>query len=148
MKSIAYPPDCAHMRREQSDEPDHVSDLSEHEGSTAHQTVSRNEAVHIRSYDHQEAYDLDIEFVKRDGETAFEKHYYLLPGHIESESSIVPSGNYEIRVSLDNSHGETLECRIDSSLDHTAVMDRNGLAQTPHALVRGFDVHSDSFRNR
>lgn len=111
------------MRQEQSDESDHESDLSTHEESNALHTTSQSEALHIRSYDHQEAYDLDVEFVSRNGETVFQKHYYLLPGHIESESSVVPSGTYQLRVSLDNSRIETLECRIDSSPGHTAVIE-------------------------
>jgi hypothetical protein len=110
------------MQRKQSNESDHGSDLSPREELAAVGAGAPGEALHVRSYDHQEAYDLDVDFVTKNGETVFEKHYYLLPGDIKTESS-VPSGNYELRVRLDNSHTETLDCRIDSSPTHTAVVE-------------------------
>ena len=90
---------------------------------SAQRSVPRSEALHIRSYDHQWSYDLDVEIVTNDGEMVFQERYYLLPGHTESEFSTIPSGDYQLRVTLDNRHEETLECRIDSAPDHTAVIE-------------------------
>lgn len=91
--------------------------------SPAQRQVARSEALHIRSYDHQRSYDLDVELMTADGETVFRERYYLLPGHTESEASIVPRGDYELRVTLDNKNEETLECQIDSTPEHTAVIE-------------------------
>lgn len=97
--------------------------------------MGNGEALHIRSYDHQWAYDLDVEIVTADNETAFHERYYLLPGHIESEVGIVPLGEYNLRVTLDNTHTKTLACRIDSSPHNTAVIEvGNGVV----ALTKGF----------
>lgn len=82
-----------------------------------------SEEVLIRSYDHQWAYDLEVEIVSADGEPAFHERYYLLPGHTESITGGLPDDEYELRVSLDNDRREVLECRIDASPDHTAVIE-------------------------
>ena len=125
------------MQQDQTDAVDHESDLSTHEESTALNAVSRSEALHLRNYDHQEAYDVDVAFVTYNGETVFQNHYYLVPGDVESESSVVSSGNYELRVRLDNSRLETLDCRIDSSPDHTAVIEiGNGAMALSEGLWR------------
>lgn len=91
--------------------------------SVDREVVASSEAIHIRSYDHQWSYDLDVEVMTTDGEMVFRERYYLLPGHTESERSIVPPGDYELRVTLDNTHQERTECRIDSSPAHTAVVE-------------------------
>lgn len=85
--------------------------------------VLESETLHIRSYDLQWSYDLDVEIMTTDGETVFEERYYLLPGHTESEANLLPDGDYKLRVTLDNRHQETLECRLDSTPEHTAVIE-------------------------
>lgn len=111
------------MQREREFSRDRSDDRSQHRTAGAQRAVPRSEAIHIRSYDHQWSYDLDVELVTDEGETAFRERYYLLPGHTESESSIVPQGDYELRVTLDNRHEERLECRIGSTPGHTAVIE-------------------------
>ncbi|MFB6174301.1 MAG: hypothetical protein ABEI39_06635 [Halobacteriales archaeon] len=91
-------------------------------GETPAAEVAR-EAIHLRSYDHQWAYDLDVEVVTEDGESAFRERYYLLPGRAESESLALPDGEYEVRVTLDNAREERLNCRIDSTPEGTAVVE-------------------------
>lgn len=95
----------------------------DHEPPETRLAAPRAEAIRIRSYDHQWAYDLDVELVTAAGDTVFQERYYLLPGHVESESDIVPNGDYEVRVTLDNAHHETLQCRIDSTPDYTVVVE-------------------------
>lgn len=126
------------MQRKQPNPRDQTTNPTTDEEPDSHSVVSKNEALHIpnarratyrsevlyiRSYDHQWAYDLDVEIMTEDGVTVFQERYYLLPGHIESESNVVPDGDYQLRVTLDNSYSETLDCRIDSSPDHTAVIE-------------------------
>lgn len=83
----------------------------------------RSEDLLVRSYDHQWAYDVEIEVVADDGDTAFRERYHLLPGHTESETGVLPDGEYEVRVTLDNGDRHRLDCRIDSAPEHTAVVE-------------------------
>lgn len=82
-----------------------------------------SEDIHIRNYDHQWRYDLSIEIRTPDGKVAFQNRYYLHPGQFESELDVLPAGTYEIRATLDNLKEETISCRIDSDLEHTAVIE-------------------------
>ena len=52
--------------------------------------------------------------------------FFILLSGCESKpdfigSDLLPSGEYEIQVTLDNSQNETHQCRISSASDHTAV---------------------------
>lgn len=85
--------------------------------------VARSEDIHIRNYDHQWGYDLDIVVTTPDGEPVVSKRYYLQPGQNVSECDLLQSGEYELHVTLDNSREETLQCRISSAPDHTAVIE-------------------------
>lgn len=91
-----------------------------------------SEDIHIRNYDHQLGYDLDVEILVPGGRRVFTGRYYLQPGQTTSECDTLTSGEYELRVTLDNDRTETLHCRISSALDHTAVIEvgNGGLALT------------------
>lgn len=86
-------------------------------------TTARSEDIHIRNYDHQWGYDLDVVVTSPDGEPVVSTRYYLPPGQSTSECDLLPSGEYELHVTLDNSREETLQCRISSAPDHTAVIE-------------------------
>lgn len=95
----------------------------------------RSETIHVRSYDHQRAYDVHVELVD-DDDTVFEERYYLLPGTTASEMDAVPRGTYELRVTLDNTSRETTDCHLDSSAEHTAVIEvGNGTVALTEGLV-------------
>jgi hypothetical protein len=78
--------------------------------------------VLLRSYDHQCAYDVHIEIVD-DGETLFESRYYLQPVQTKCETRSVPDGTYDVHVSVDNTDSAVMECRLDSTVAHTAVIE-------------------------
>jgi succinylglutamate desuccinylase len=84
--------------------------------------AEKTEDVLIRNYDHRRGYDLHL--VVTDGdETAFQNRYYLQPGETVSECDLLPSADYEITVTLDTTQETSRHFRIDSSPDHTAVVE-------------------------
>ncbi|MDZ7849792.1 MAG: hypothetical protein U5K70_02905 [Halodesulfurarchaeum sp.] len=111
------------MHRERATDQNQRSDKGSKTEMGTQSELPRSEELHIRSYDHQWSYDLDVELVGSDGETVFQERYYLLPGNTESEVGIVPSGHYELDVILDNGNEETLACQIGSTLEQTAVIE-------------------------
>lgn len=111
------------MQRERGTDPTRSTERPVRKDPRADRELLGSEALHVRSYDHQWSYDLDVELATDTGETVFRERYYLLPGHTEDEVGIAPDGEYELRVTLDNSRVETLDCRIDSTPEHTAVIE-------------------------
>ena len=96
---------------------------------------TRDETIHIRSYDHQCAYDVHVELVDN-GNTVFEERYYLQPGKTRCELRAVPSGSYELQVTLDNASHKHMTCHLGSSLEHTAVIEvGNGAFALSQGLV-------------
>jgi hypothetical protein len=85
--------------------------------------AGETEDILIRNYDHQRGYDLHLVVVSHAGETVFQKRYYLQPGAIVSECDLLLSADYEITVTLDNTQEASGHYRIDSSPDHTAVIE-------------------------
>lgn len=123
------------MKQQPSTPANQAANPATHERPGDPRQASGSEALHIRSYDHQWAYDIEVELLAADGTSVFHKQYYLLPGRIESEASAIPSGDYRLRVTLDNEQRETLDCRIGESPGHTAVVEiGNGVV----ALAEGF----------
>lgn len=109
--------------------------------STANRTTQSRtardttEEIFIRNYDHQWGYDLDLVVATPDGEPVFRKQYYLQPGHTVSERDVLRSADYQLHVTLDNSHEESRQCRIDSSPAHTAVIEvGNGVLSLTEGL--------------
>lgn len=111
------------MQREQTTDPKQSSDGSVQREPRTHHKLLGSEELHIRSYDHQWSYDLDVELVTDEGAVAFREQYYVPPGHTKSEAGMAPHGDYELRVTLDNSRVKTFDCTIGSSPEHTAVIE-------------------------
>lgn len=102
------------------------SETAERRGDS--QVVRRPQAVgsehlHIRSYDYQWAYDLDIEITDDSGTVVFEDRHYLQPGHSRSLTGVLTAGTYDVTVTLDNTLRRRLRCRIDDSIENTAVIE-------------------------
>ncbi|MFB6301225.1 MAG: hypothetical protein ABEH65_13310 [Halobacteriales archaeon] len=87
------------------------------------ETRSASEEILIRSYDHRWAYDLEIEAVDAAGESIYRKRYYLQPGQIEGVRNELPTGEYELWITLDNTHHKTVDCRIGSAPEDTVVIE-------------------------
>lgn len=100
-------------------------------GATPQYDIVRSADVVIRNYDHQRGYDLDLRAVAG-GETVFERRYSLPPGEVERESYVLPSGTYEVGVTLEHGRRRRLTCRIDSAPTHTALVEvgNGGLSLT------------------
>ena len=85
----------------------------------------RSEDVRIRSYDRRRSYDLDVEVVTADGRgrPLLHRRYVVEPGATTCEVDLLPAGEYEVHVTLDNDHHDVLRCRIDDHPAHTAVIE-------------------------
>lgn len=113
----------------------HTTERSHRDPTTAPIGDVDSESVHIRSYDTQWAYDLELTAVSVDGTTTAHRQYHLLPGHTESESALVAPGEYDLTVTLDTRTEARLRCRLGPRPAHTAVIEvGNGTL----ALTEGF----------
>ncbi|MFB6309987.1 MAG: hypothetical protein ABEH64_02265 [Salinirussus sp.] len=102
-------------------------------GTTA--LASQRAAIYMRSYDHQWGYDVDIAITDLSGDLMHQARYYVLPGQARSESPDLPAGEYEVRVVLDNSTEQRVECRIDESPDNTVMIEMgNGAMAVSNGL--------------
>lgn len=86
-------------------------------------TAGRSEDILIRNYDHQSGYDLHLVVVTNAGSTVLQNRYYIQPGETVSECDLLSSANYGVTVTLDSTQETSGHCRIDSSPDHTAVIE-------------------------
>lgn len=78
----------------------------------------RSEDIYMRNYDPYWGYDLEVT-VRRSDEAVFESSYYFQPGEIKSVGNVIPAGEYEVTVELDNHREKTTACRVSSAPDHT-----------------------------
>jgi hypothetical protein len=85
--------------------------------------ADRSEDILLRNYDHRSGYDLHLTVVTHPDSTTFQKRYYLPPGAVVSECDLLPSPDCEITVVLDGVQEMSIQCQIDSSPDHTAVIE-------------------------
>lgn len=92
-------------------------------GSTGREDVPVTEALLIRSYDHQSAYDVEVELIDEDGLALFRESHYLLPGHTHSVTDGIPPGEYRAIVTLDNELERDARCRIGPSPEHGLVIE-------------------------
>ena len=93
------------------------------------------EDVYVRSYAHMQAYDIELEIVTLDDEVIFKAEYSLPPGDVKSELDALAPGKYEVRVTLDNERRETVQCRIGSTPERTAVIEvGNGVLSLTQGL--------------
>ncbi len=105
-----------------------TDDLPSHNRSQEPERVvagvaDRSEDILIRNYDHRSGYDLHLTAVTHPDSTTFQKRYYHPPGAVVSECDLLPSSDCEITVVLDGVQEASKHCRIDSSPDHTAVIE-------------------------
>lgn len=106
------------------------------ESFTARPEAQDSEDIHVRNYDHQWGYDLTIEAIDGEGEIVYERRYYLQPGQSESEVDVLPSGDYEIRATMDNLKQETRRCHIDATPANTAIVEvGNGAISVTEGLI-------------
>jgi hypothetical protein len=126
-----------HSSMAQRNDADWIAEIASGSGQPR-ETSGREETtehIHIRNYDHQWGYDLDIVVATPDGEPVVRKHYYLQPGQAVSERDLLSSAEYELHVTLDNSHEARLPCRISSATEHTAVIEvGNGVLSLTEGL--------------
>lgn len=81
------------------------------------------EDIQVRNYDTQWGYDLSLEVVDEDGSVIFEQWYYLQPGQLESEIDVLPPGEYDVRVTLDNLKEESIRCQLDADPENTLLIE-------------------------
>jgi hypothetical protein len=81
-----------------------------------------NEHVHCRNYDHTSGYDLNIT-IRRMDTIAFDERLYLQPGRLRTLSDVVPSGTWQVSVSLDRQTARTAVCSIGPSSEQTVVVE-------------------------
>jgi len=86
------------------------------------QSAEKTEDILIRNYDYQRGYDLHL-VITHAGETVFQKRYYVQPSDTVSECDLLPSADYGVTVTLDNTQEASGHHRIDPSPDHTAVIE-------------------------
>ena len=97
--------------------------------------ASRTEDVHVRSYAHTQAYDIELEIVTPDDEVIFNAECYLQPGDVKRELDALAPGKYEVRVTLDDERRETVQCRIGPTPKRTAVIEvGNGVLSLTQGL--------------
>jgi hypothetical protein len=80
------------------------------------------EHVQCRNHDHECGYDVQV-VIRRADTTAFDERLYLQPGGVRSLSDVVPSGTWQVVVSLDGGSPRTAICSIGPSLDQTVVVE-------------------------
>jgi hypothetical protein len=85
--------------------------------------ATRSEDVHIRNYDAQQEHGITIEVRTPENDVVLTKQYHLQPGETRSELDLLPNGEYELRVALDDGTVDALQCRIGDSADQTAVVE-------------------------
>lgn len=89
----------------------------------------------LRSYDHQRGYDIEVTITDQGGTHVFQEQFALFPEETESISDPIPSGTFTITASSKAAQQRTLETRLDSSPDQTAVVEvGNGIL----SLTAGF----------
>jgi hypothetical protein len=86
-------------------------------------TADRTEDILIRNYDHRSGYDLHLTVITHPDNTTFQKRYYLPPGAVVSECDLLRSIDCKITAVLDDVQEVSRHCQIDSSPDHTAVIE-------------------------
>jgi hypothetical protein len=105
------------------------------DGAAVDPLTLNSEDLHVRSYEHQAARDLEVGVYAPDGEAVFETRYRLEPGAVKSEINTLPPGVYEIRATLGEARTARTRCRIGDAPDETAVIEvGNGVV----SLTEGF----------
>jgi hypothetical protein len=115
---------------------DHSSRIGVQESERIGDSIAdRTEDILIRNYDHRTGYDLQLTVTTHSDTTTFQKQYYLPPRAVVSECDPLSSVDCEITAVLDDVQEASGHCRIDSSPDHTAVIEvGNGILSLTEGL--------------
>jgi hypothetical protein len=101
------------------------------------------EHVRCRNYDHDCGYDIQI-VIRRVNSTAFDRRLHLRPGGVRSLSDVVPTGTWQVAVSLDGAQPRTGICAIGQSIDQTAVVEcGNGAIAVSDRVRSSNDGHGE-----
>ena len=111
------------MRLRAIEAPDETISQSGRTRTSSRHTATGTEAIHVRNYDHDRGYEVDVEVETEDGEVPFQRRYQLQPGQIVSEYDVLSEGNCVVMVTLDDTRERALECRIGESPEHTATIE-------------------------
>jgi hypothetical protein len=104
-------------------------------------TNDATEHIHCRNYDHNCGYDVHI-VIRQVDSIAFERRIYLQPGSVRSLSDVVPTGTWQVSVSLDESCSRTVVCSIGPTNDQTVVVEcGNGAISVTDRDRSGTDTH-------
>jgi hypothetical protein len=98
-------------------------DRSQETEDVVDNVANRNEDILIRNYDHRSGYDLQLTVATHTDTTTVQRRYHLRPGEVVSECDLLPSADCEVTVTLDGAQETSRHCRIDSSPEHTAVIE-------------------------
>lgn len=77
----------------------------------------------LRSHDHQRYYDIEVTITDQSGTQVYQDRFALFPEETESISDPIPSGTVTITATSKTAQQRTLETRLDSSPDQTAVVE-------------------------
>ncbi|ELZ29267.1 hypothetical protein C475_03584 [Halosimplex carlsbadense 2-9-1] len=88
-------------------------------GRSATREPPRTEDIHLRNYDRECGYDLDVTVLGRGEDPVFESRYFCQPGEVIAVENVLPPGEYEVVVELDNRREVATECRVSSAPGHT-----------------------------
>jgi len=98
-------------------------------------TAVESEDVHLRNYDARETHHLWLRAVG-EGRTV-ERTYRLGPGTTESETGLLPPGEYDVEVELDGLRRWAGRCRVDDGPEHTVLVEvGNGLVSITEGIPR------------
>lgn len=101
---------------------------ADHDTLAGRHGVTESEALHVRNYDHDRSYDVDVVVRTTAGEHVFRRRYRLAPGEVVAERDVIEPGDYEIEVRVDDDPSKVLEWRIGAAPERTAVVEiGNGL---------------------
>ena len=85
-----------------------------------------SEDVHFRNYDARETHHIGLRVVGED--RTVERTYRLGPGTAESETDLLPPGEYDVEVELDGLRRWAGHCRVGDGPEHTVLIEvGNGL---------------------
>jgi hypothetical protein len=97
------------------------------------------EHIYCRNHDHTSGYDLKIT-IRRMDTVAFDERLYLQTGCLRTLSDVVPSGTWQVSVSLDRQTTQTAVCSVGPSREQTVVVEcGNGAVSVTDRTRTGID---------
>ena len=97
--------------------------------------VVESEDVHVRNYDGDETHELEVRAVGAD--RTVERTYRVGPGATESDTGVLPPGEYDVEVELDGLKRWAGHCRVGERPEHTVLVEvGNGLVSITEGIPR------------